>query len=84
MKVNVSVPELMLIAATRGALGIGLGLLLAPRLGAGSRKAVGLTLLSVGVLSTIPIAMHVFGKKAETQPESSRPEYPMPTTAPVL
>lgn len=70
MKVNVSVPELMLIAATRGALGIGIGLLLAPRLGPVPRKAAGLTLLAVGVLSTFPLAMQVFGKALE----SPRPE----------
>jgi len=63
MRVNVSVPELMLIAATRGALGIGLGLLLAPRFGTSPRKALGITLLTVGVLSTFPLAMHVFGYK---------------------
>jgi len=79
MKVNLTVPELMLIAATRGALGIGLGLLLAPRIAAAPRKAVGLTLLAVGVLSTVPLAVEVFGAKGRASMESLRPE-----TAPVL
>ena len=64
MRVNMTVPELMLIAATRGVLGIGIGLLLAPRIAGSPRKAVGVTLLAVGVLSTIPLAMGVFGKKS--------------------
>lgn len=79
MKVNLTVPELMLIAATRGALGIGLGLLLAPRIAAAPRKAVGLTLLAVGVLSTVPLAMEVFGARERASMESHRPE-----PAPVL
>ena len=62
MKVELSVPELVMIAATRGALGAGIGLLLAPRIAAIPRKAVGLTLLAVGALSTIPLAMEVIGK----------------------
>jgi len=53
----------MLIAATRGALGIGLGLLLAPRFGPSPRKALGLALLSLGVLSTFPLAKEILGRK---------------------
>ena len=79
MRVNVSVPELMVIAATRGALGIGLGLLLAPRFASAPRKAVGIALLSIGVLSTVPLAMHVFGYKPfernEPQPEMDPMEH---------
>ena len=69
MRVTVSVPELMLIAATRGALGIGLGLLLAPRFARTPRKAVGIALLSIGVLSTIPLAMDVFGRRLSGRPD---------------
>ena len=76
MRVNVSVPELMLIAATRGALGIGLGLLLAPRLRTSPRKAVGITLLTVGVLSTIPLAMEVFGRRRSGRIDESTHEEP--------
>ena len=55
-------PELGLIAATRGMLGAGIGLLLADRLTNQQRKAIGLTLVSVGVVTTFPILLHVFGK----------------------
>jgi hypothetical protein len=45
----------MLLAGTRVALGAGIGLLISDRLNNDQRKAVGWTLLAVGVLSTIPI-----------------------------
>jgi len=55
------VPELALIAGTRGMLGAGIGLLLADRLPEAQRKAVGWTLLLVGALTTVPLAFEVFG-----------------------
>jgi hypothetical protein len=58
---RITLPELALIAGTRAALGAGLGLLLADRLGDDQRKAVGWTLLLVGALSTIPLAIEVLG-----------------------
>ena len=60
---NVTVPEIALIAATRGAIGFGAGLLLAERFKHHRRKLLGWTLFLSGLASTIPIAMHVFGKK---------------------
>jgi len=60
---TLTLPELGLIAATRAALGAGLGLLLADRMKRDQRRAVGWTLLAVGVLSTIPLAAQViFGR----------------------
>ena len=44
------------IAATRGMLGTGLGLLLSKRIAERKRRAVGWTLLAIGVASTIPLA----------------------------
>ena len=58
---RITLPELALIAGTRAAFGAGLGLLLADRLSADQRKAVGWTLLMVGALSTIPLAIEVLG-----------------------
>jgi len=58
---EVTLPELALIAGTRGMLGAGIGLLLADRLPEPQRKAVGWTLLLVGALTTIPLAFEVFG-----------------------
>ena len=60
---SVTVPEIALIAATRGAIGFGAGLLLAGKFKREKRKALGWTLFLSGLASTIPIAMHVFGKK---------------------
>ena len=60
---SVTVPELALIAATRGAIGFGAGLLLAGKFERQRRKILGWTLFLSGLASTIPIAMHVFGKK---------------------
>lgn len=58
---HLTLPELALIAGTRAALGAGLGLLLADRLPDDRRRAIGWTLLGVGVLSTIPLAIEVLG-----------------------
>jgi hypothetical protein len=60
---ELQLPELALVAATRGMLGAGLGLLLADKLSAEQRKSVGWTLVGVGVLTTIPLAMLIFGKR---------------------
>ena len=63
---SVTVPELALIAATRGMIGFGAGLLLANKIKGNRRKAVGWLLFLSGLASTVPIAMHVFGKKDGT------------------
>jgi hypothetical protein len=59
---NVTLPELALIAVTRGAIGFGAGLLLADKFKSEQRKALGWSLFLTGVVSTIPIALRVFGK----------------------
>jgi hypothetical protein len=50
---------LVVVAATRTLLGVGAGLLLAPRVSESWRQRVGWALLGVGVVSTIPLAVHV-------------------------
>jgi hypothetical protein len=62
-KRELSLPEIALIAATRGAIGFGAGLLLADKFSKGWRKTVGWSLFLTGVASTVPIAMRVFGEK---------------------
>jgi hypothetical protein len=57
-----TIPELILIAGTRVAFGIGIGLLLADKLTDNERKAAGWALVGVGALSTVPLAMNVLGK----------------------
>jgi len=54
--------EIMLLAGTRVALGVGLGLLLSTRLDDDQRKAAGWALVFVGAITTIPLAMDVIGK----------------------
>jgi len=57
-----TMPEIMLVAGTRVALGVGVGLLLSDRLNKDQRKAAGWALLAVGVLTTIPIVKGVLAK----------------------
>jgi hypothetical protein len=63
---SISIPEIAIIAATRGAIGFGAGLLLAERFNRKRRKTLGWSLFLSGLASTIPIAMHLFGKKEVT------------------
>ncbi|HEY5322238.1 MAG TPA: hypothetical protein VIK58_05370 [Caldimonas sp.] len=56
-------PELALLAGTRGMLGAGVGLLLADKLSEDKRKGIGWALMAVGVLTTIPLAMIVFSRR---------------------
>jgi hypothetical protein len=57
-----TLPEIFLIAGTRAAMGVGIGLLLANRLSDEQRRAAGWALLAVGALSTIPLAATVLNK----------------------
>jgi hypothetical protein len=57
-----TIPELILIAGTRVALGVGIGLLIADKLTANERQAAGWALVAVGALTTVPLAMNVVGK----------------------
>ena len=60
---KVTVPQLMFIAATRGMIGFGAGLLLADKFKSERRRILGWSLFLSGLASTIPIAMKVFGMK---------------------
>jgi hypothetical protein len=59
----ITLPELALVAGTRAALGAGLALLLAERLSPEQRRAAGWSLFLVGVLTTIPLAVEVLGRR---------------------
>ena len=58
----ISIPEVMLIAGTRVALGVGLGLLISDWINRDQRQAAGWVLLGVGVLSTIPLVKGLLEK----------------------
>ena len=61
---SVTIPEVILIAGTRVALGAGLGLILGEKLGRDVRKGAGWALLGVGVATTIPLVIGLLGKPA--------------------
>ncbi len=64
---TVTIPQLILIAGTRVALGVGVGLLIGDRLGRDARKGAGWALLAVGALTTIPLLAGVLGKSSQIQ-----------------
>ncbi len=66
---KLTLAEIMLIAGTRVALGVGIGLLLSSKLTNDQRKAVGVALTLVGGLTTVPLAMNLIGKKGATTTE---------------
>ena len=66
---SLTLPEVGMLAATRVALGAGLGLLLADHLSNSQRRAVAWTLVLVGVVSTIPLASEVLGGLRSPEPE---------------
>ena len=68
-EIVLTVPNIMLIAGTRVALGVGLGLLIADKLGRDARKSAGTALLAVGALSTVPLARHILGKNRRLERE---------------
>ncbi len=57
-----TVPEIILIAVTRIALGAGLGLLIAGKLSSDVRKGAGWALLAFGAVTTIPLVVGVVRK----------------------
>lgn len=60
---ELTLPEIALIAGTRGMIGAGIALLLSDRLDRGQRKVVGWTLFVIGAVSTIPLAIDVLSKR---------------------
>ena len=62
--VVLGMPMFGFVVATRAALAAGIGLLLADRIPESRRRAIALTLVSIGAATTIPAAMAVFrGRK---------------------
>ncbi len=66
-QVTLTAPELGLVVGTRAALGAGLGLLLGERLSSEQRRAVGWTLLAVGIATTVPLLAQVFGRLSDVK-----------------
>jgi hypothetical protein len=64
--VDLTIPQLAIIAGTRGLLGSGIALLLAERIPQPRRRAIGWTLLAIGALSTIPLVAKVRSRIRES------------------
>lgn len=54
-KAELTLPQLALLAGTRGIAGAGIALLVADKLTREQRKAIGWTLFLIGAISTIPL-----------------------------
>ena len=61
-KVTLALPELGLIAMTRGMFGVGIGLLLSEVMDKRTARGVGIALAAVGVLTTVPLLLRVRGE----------------------
>ena len=56
-------PELAMVVGTRAMLGAGAALLLADKVSGATRKRIGWALVGIGVLTTVPAAMLVLGRR---------------------
>jgi hypothetical protein len=65
MKRTLSLPDIAMIAATRFALGVGIGLLLSDRMNRDQRIAAGCSLATFGVLTTFPMAAKILRKRTD-------------------
>jgi hypothetical protein len=61
--IQMKLPEVGLLAMTRVAFGVGLGLLLSSKLDERQRKAAGVALVLIGALTTVPFAAHFFSEE---------------------
>lgn len=61
--IELKLPEVGLLAITRAALGAGLALLSSSWLDERQRRAAGVALLAVGIVTTIPFAIQLFGEE---------------------
>jgi hypothetical protein len=66
MNLVLNPPLFGFIVGTRAALAFGLGLLLADRIPEARRRAIGLTLVTIGAATTIPAAMAIFGRRTRS------------------
>jgi hypothetical protein len=70
----ITVPEMAIVALTRGMAGAGLGLLFAGSMERQTRRTLGWTLFALGAASTVPILFALFGnRKAAPKAQASAP-----------
>ena len=65
--VDLPLHELAFVAGTRGMAGAGIGLLLAGFMAPETRRTVGWTLLALGALTTVPIAVSLIRRSEPRQ-----------------
>lgn len=73
-KLMLTVPQVGLFTGTRAMAALGIGLLLADRLDRSQRRAVGITLLAVGAVTTIPLAMEMVAAVRQARRREERIE----------
>lgn len=66
-KAELTIPEIALIAGTRGVLGAGIALLLADKLNEDQRRAAGWAMFLIGAISTIPLVLNLFSKAQQKE-----------------
>jgi hypothetical protein len=65
--------EIELVAVTRAALGVGIGLLMAARLSKPQRQVIGWSLVALGGLTTFPLRSDVLRRKVRTPGSFDQP-----------
>jgi len=68
MSIVMTGPLLGFVVGTRAALALGVGLLLADRIPESRRRTIGVALVAVGAVTTIPAAMSVFRNRRPATP----------------
>jgi len=62
-RLELTIPQVAFIAGTRAALALGVGLLLSEKISRPRRRAIGWSLVGLGVVTTIPAARTLLGKR---------------------
>ena len=70
-KVDLAFPEFLFIVATRAALGAGAALLATRRCNRQGRQRLGAVLFGIGVATTVPALIFVFGGDREPVPPAA-------------
>jgi len=64
-----NLPTLLFVVGTRAALAFGSGLLVSTRMTNRNRRRLGLALVAVGIVSTVPAALIVFAHSGRSVPD---------------
>jgi len=70
-QIQLNVPTLGFVVATRAALGVGIGILLSSRIPESRRRSTALALIGLGAATTVPAAMALLRGIRAAQPRTS-------------